>query len=431
MSIAGVAVSGSYPALLRLAFETAVYSALPESYLLSIGVVERIRALPQHKRCHIVGAGKSAAAMAAALETIWPREALPPGVVVTRDGYRQSTWSVSVLLGGHPYPDVRSGLAADQLTAYLDRLDADDHVIALISGGGSSLLSKPVVGVSLQALSDLTRQLMAKGVPIAGLNTVRKHLTTALGGKLARTAYPATVDSIILSDVVGDDPSIIASGPFYPDETTLADARSIIRNAGIIVDQSIMAALNDSANETSKPGDPVFANGTVSVISANCWIDPVTRMLAEADFEVEVIDRHADGDARDLARCHAARALAESGKGKRLALVSGGEATVRLRGNGIGGPNAEYSLQLARELAGQKSIWAIACDTDGTDGLTEAAGAIITPDTCARASALGLQPDQSLATSDSGSFFYALGDAVVSGPTFTNVNDMRIILIDG
>jgi glycerate 2-kinase len=416
--------------LLRSALDIAIHSALPEHYLLETGLIERIAALPRSMRCHIVGIGKGAGAMAAALENAWPRPDLPGGLVVTRDGYGQATWSVSMLQAGHPMPDHRSALAADYLLAYLDRLDQQDFVAVLISGGGSALLSKPVPGVSIDALAKLTAQMMAQGVPIHELNIVRKHLTTTLGGKLARAAFPAQVDAIILSDVAGDDPAIVASGPFHPDPSSLADALAIIRKAGVIVDRSITDALENDANETPTAGDPAFRAVKSTIIPSDCWIAPVSTMLSEAGYEVEVIDRLADDDARVLAIRHAQEALVRRSSGQRLALLSGGEATVQLRGDGIGGPNAEYALQLAVELKGADGIWAIACDTDGTDGPTSAAGAIISPNTLSRAEEVGVSANRALDTSDSGTFFKELGDAVVTGPTLTNINDMRIILID-
>lgn len=420
---------GANIVLLREAFATAVRAAQPENYLKSSGLVERVLALGAGSRIYVVGAGKGSAGMAAALERDWPLPYAPPGLVVARDGYKRPTKSIEVIEAGHPCPDDRNPAAARRMADYLRRCGADDYVIMLVSGGGSSLLSSPVNGVSIDAFAELTRRLMARGVGVKDLNIVRKHLTTQLGGKLARAAFPARVDALILSDVVGDDPTVIASGPVSPDPSTLADARRVIEQYAVPAEPAVLAALADPANETPKPGDPVFTSVRTTVIPSDCWMDPVEALLHEAGYTVRFIDRNAEGDARDLAIRHAALAKQMAGTGRRVALVSGGEATVRVRGEGAGGPNTEYALQLALSLKGCPETYAVACDTDGTDGSSAAAGAVVRPDTLTCAASMSLDAAKSLGKSDSGGFFVALGDALISGPTFTNVNDMRVILI--
>jgi len=416
-------------ALLWRAFETAIAAAHPDRFVAASALVARLRDEPPRGRTVVVGAGKAAASMARALEECWPLSAAPKGLVVTRDGYGVRTQYIEVIEAAHPNPDARCITAAERIAALVTDLAVDDRVIVLLSGGASSLLSWPVPGVELGEYAALLKGLMNAGADIRALNSVRKHLSRLAGGGLAKLCAPAEVDALILSDVTGDDPTVIASGPVSPDPTTLAVARGVLDCAELNASPAIAAALTDACNETVKPFDPVLAHVCCEVVLSDCWVDPVCAFLSTNGYRVRELGRNLEGEATDLARRHAAIALAAVLPGVCTVFVSGGETTVTVRQEGKGGPNHEYALALALALNGSPHVSALACDSDGSDGATDAAGAIITPLTLARATLLSIDPTHLLSINASGEFFDTLGDAVLTGPTYTNVNDIRILLV--
>ena len=385
-------------------------------------------------RTVVVGAGKAAAAMAAALEDAWdgPLE----GLVVTRYGHGLPTRQIDVVEAAHPVPDLAGQDASRQMMELVSDLSADDLVIALISGGGSALLSLPAPGISLTAKQDLNSQLLASGAPIDAINTVRKHLSAIKGGRLAAAAHPARVVTLAISDVPGDDPSVVASGPTVADATTAADAEAILERYNIVVPQSVRDVLRGPDGETPSPGDPRLA-GTVFTFVATplMALRSAAQEARKAGIAAHVLSDAVEGEAREVARPFAAMARHIAAHRDPFVppcvLISGGETTVTVRGAGRGGRNAEFALSLAVALDGAPGIHGIACDTDGIDGIEDNAGAIVTPDTLARAAAGGLDPAACLANNDAYRFFAGLDDLVVTGPTLTNVNDFRAILILG
>lgn len=411
-------------ALLRALFDRAV------------AVADPMRAIPQalparpKGRVVIVGAGKASARMAEAVESVWgPCE----GIVITRYGHARPCQGVEVVEAAHPVPDAAGAKATARILDLLSGLGEGDFVLALISGGASALMVAPVAGVSLDDKRAVNTALLASGAPIDRMNTVRKHLSRVKGGQLAAAAYPAQMLALMISDVPGDDLAFIGSGPTVGDASTPQEAWMALERWSVTVPASVRAALRWGSGVVP-PGDARLSRVKNRVIAA-----PAQSLAAAADLarqagcEVETLGDRVEGEARDIARAHAglARDLAArrvTGAAP-LVLLSGGELTVTRRGDGTGGPNAEYALALALALQGAAGIHAIACDTDGVDGAAEVAGAIIGPDTLARAKALGLDPAASLTRNDAHSFFAALGDQVVTGPTLTNVNDFRAILI--
>ena len=380
---------------------------------------------PPKGRTVVVGAGKAAAAMARAVEERWPGPL--NGLVVTRYGHSVATRFVDVAEAGHPMPDEAGTEAARRIMALVQGLTADDLVLALISGGGSALLSLPAHGVSLGDKRAVNRALLNSGAPIAEINCVRKHLSAIKGGRLALAAQPAQVVSLIISDVPGDDPATVASGPTVPDATSLAEARAILTKYGIAVPASVAAHLDDPASETPKPGDPRFAHVENQVIAtARGSLEAAAAVARRAGITPILLGDDIEGEARTVAVEQARLALAQT---KPCVLISGGETSVTVRGNGRGGRNTEYLLALSLALNGAAGIHAIACDTDGIDGTEDNAGAILTPDSLARARGLGLDAKAMLDDNDGYGFFSALGDLVVTGPTRTNVNDFRAILV--
>lgn len=416
--------------LLLACFSAAVEAAQPRTFLQGTGIVSRLAALPPDRQVHVLGAGKSSAAMAAELERLWPRRAPPTGLVVTRDGYSVATQAIEVIEAGHPLPDERSLAAGKRVEAKLQALGESDYLVMLVSGGGSSLLTYPVEALRLEDLVSVTATMMKCGASVDEINIVRKHLTRLFGGKAALLAPSSHIDALILSDVVGDDPATIASGPVCGDSSTLADARNVLARYGVQASGPVAEALLNPANETPAPGDIAFSKVRTSLVRSDCWMAPVGALLQSCGYEVEIVDRSATGDARELAVRHAALIRKARGEVKRLAMISGGEATVTVRGDGIGGPNSEYALQLAMALDGEAGFCAIACDTDGSDGTSAIAGAIVDGTTVQRGLAEGLDAAAALGRSDSATFFSALGDAVNPGPTMTNVNDLRIALVE-
>jgi len=415
-------------------FRTAVSAAHPATCLPPV--------LPPAplSRLILLAAGKAAGSMAEAAEAHYldqlriAAERLT-GVAVARHGYARHLRRVRMIEAGHPIPDAAGIEGADLALKLADSAAADDLVLVLMSGGASANWVAPADGISFADKQAVTRSLLRSGAAIGEINTVRKHLSRIKGGRLARHAYPAKLLTIAISDVPGDDPSAIGSGPTVPDPTTLADAQAIIAKYKIEAPESVTRALSDQNNESPKSGDPIFA-GSRFVLAAR----PADAMHAAetavraAGYDCISLGDRVEGEARDVAAAHARLAHELRAQGKRAVILSGGELTVTLRGKGRGGPNQEYALALAIALAGLPAIAALAGDTDGTDGgsgaATDPAGALVDGETVARAKAKGLDPATFLADNDSSGFFAALGDLLVPGPTYTNVNDFRAIVVD-
>jgi hydroxypyruvate reductase len=377
-----------------------------------------------------VGAGKAAAAMARAVENHW--EGPLEGLVITRYGHSVSTSRIAVVEAGHPLPDEAGSGAAGRILEAVSGLTEDDLVLALISGGGSSLMSLPAPGLSLADKQTVTNALLRSGAPVGAINCVRKHLSAIKGGRLAAAAAPARVVALVISDVPGDDPAIVASGPTVDDQTSLADARAVLEKFRIEAPDAVLRHLADPASETPKPGDPRLSRSEARVIATAAQaLEAAAQVARSAGVESVVLGDAIEGEARMVAADHARIALDRAAKGETpCVLISGGETSVTVHGQGRGGRNAEFLLALAIALDGAPGIHAIACDTDGIDGTEDNAGAILRPDSIARARSLGLDPAAHLANNDAYGFFAALGDLVVTGPTRTNVNDFRAILID-
>ncbi|HTN98362.1 MAG TPA: glycerate kinase [Nordella sp.] len=384
--------------------------------------------LPTPPRGHtlVVGAGKASAAMALAVEQHW--QGPLSGLVITRYGHGAPCTRIEIVEASHPVPDANGRDAALRMGELVKGLSPDDLLLCLISGGGSALLAAPAPGLTLEDKQSVNRQLLASGAPISEMNCVRKHLSALKGGRLAAAAYPAQIVSLVISDVPGDDPAIVASGPTVPDPTTRQEALAILRKYKFDLPAHVWAFLETDAAETPKPGDPRFAKVRTEMIAAPAQsLAAAAKLAAEAGYRVIDLGDRIEGEARDVAHQQAAQALATQGP---AVILSGGETTVTLKGNGRGGRNAEFALALAIALGGRANISAIAGDTDGIDGSEDNAGALVTPDTLARARAKGLDPQAYLANNDAYSFFASLGDLVVTGPTRTNVNDFRAILIE-
>ncbi len=373
-------------------------------------------------RVVVVGAGKASARMAEAVESVWgPCE----GLVITRDGYGRPCLGIEIVEASHPVPDARGLEATGRMLALLGGLGDADFVLALISGGGSALLVQPAGAITLPELQAVNRALLASGAPIEAMNTVRKHLSRVAGGQLAAAAFPARMLALMISDVPGDDPAFIASGPTVGDA---ADARAILARWDIAVPASVAAVL-DGPTGVLPPGAPALARTENRVIAAPSQSLAAAAALArDAGCAVRLLGDALEGEARDLAADQAAQARALQATmapgDAPVLLLSGGECTVTRRGDGTGGPNAEFALALALALDGRDGIHAIACDTDGVDGAAEVAGAWVGPDRARR-----LDPAAALARNDAHGFFAALGDQIVTGPTLTNVNDFRAILV--
>jgi glycerate 2-kinase len=381
---------------------------------------------PPKGRTIVVGAGKASAAMALAVEDHWKGEL--SGLVITRYGHGAPCKRIEIVEASHPVPDASGRDAALRLGKLVKGLSQDDLVLCLISGGGSALLAAPAPGLTLEDKQSVNRQLLSCGAPISEMNCVRKHLSALKGGRLAATAYPADVVSLIISDVPGDDPAIVASGPTVPDPTTRADALNILRKYKFDLPAHVWAFLETEAAETPKPGDPRFAKVRTKMIAAPAQsLAAAAKLARDAGYRVIDLGDRIEGEAREVAQAQAAEALATKGP---AVILSGGETTVTLKGKGRGGRNAEYALALAIALNGQANISAIAGDTDGIDGSEDNAGALVTADTLKRAKARGLDAKAFLANNDAYSFFAGLGDLIVTGPTRTNVNDFRAILIE-
>ena len=428
----------------------------PHALLLGLYHAAVQRALPlQNTAAHlptspkgrtlVLGAGKAGGAMAQAVEALWPQNAPLSGLVVTRYGHIPPRPAglpvrIEVVEAAHPVPDAAGLQAAERILALAQGLNADDLVLCLISGGGSALLTLPAEGFSLEDKQSINRQLLNSGANIAEMNCVRKHLSRIKGGRLAAACAPARVVTLTISDVPGDDPSIIASGPTVADATTCADALAILRRYAIAVPREVEQALRSGTWETPKPGSPVFAGHAVNMIATpQQSLEAAAEAARAQGLNAYILSDEIEGESREVGKVHAALARAVAkGQGafqKPCVMLSGGETTVTLKpraegaAKGRGGRAGEFCLGLAQALQGQAGVWALAADTDGIDGVEDNAGARVAPDTLQRAQALGLKVDDHLQRNDAYGFFEALGDLVVTGPTHTNVNDFRAILI--
>lgn len=412
---------------------------LRESFSAAVAAADPARVLPPHLpapprgRTLVVGGGKAAASMAAAVEAHWPADAPLSGLVVTRYQHSLPTHRIEVIEASHPLPDGRGEAAALRMLAMAAQLKEDDLLLALISGGGSSLLAAPVEGITLKELRQVTKALLHAGATIQDINTVRKHLMQLSGGRLAQVAQHAQGRALIISDVVGDDPTHIASGPCAPDPTTCLDALDRLKHFGIPLPAGIQlyldACIEGRRSDTPKPGDTCFARMENRIITtAHNSLNAACQVFEQQGIRALQLSERISGDARAIAQQHAALVRACTFN-QPLALITGGETTVALSSShGRGGRNTEYLLALMLAMQGIPA-WAIACDTDGIDGSEDNAGAIITPDTLIRAQALGLRASDYLDRHDSYGFFSRLGDLVQTGPTRTNVNDYRAVLI--
>lgn len=414
-------------ALLRCLFDAAIASAQPA------------RCVPPHLpppprgRLLVIGAGKASAAMAQAVEAHWPGPL--SGLVVTRHGHAVPCERIEIVEASHPVPDAAGLAAARRMLGLVAGLHEDDLVLCLISGGGSSLLPLPAAGLTLQHKQALNRALLKSGATIGEMNCVRRHLSGIKGGRLAAACHPARVLTLLISDVPGDDAINIASGPTVGDPTTCAEALDIVGRYGIELPPPVRTVLESGAGESIKPGDPRLARAEVRMIATpQMALEAAAALARAAGYPAHILGDALEGEARDVGKVLGGLALQTANRSQPFAapcvLLSGGETTVTVRGHGKGGRNVECLLSLGLTLAGHPRIHALAGDTDGVDGQEERAGALLAPDSLARAWALGLRPQDALADNDGHGFFGALGDAVVTGPTLTNVNDFRAILIE-
>ncbi|MBR0691890.1 glycerate kinase [Bradyrhizobium lablabi] len=420
---------------LRSIFDAAVAAAHPDVVLAA-----RLRPVPKG-RIICLAAGKGAGAMAAAAERHYlDALELDPsrlvGIATTRHGHGVPTRRIRVVEAGHPVPDEAGLKAADDTLRLAAEATAEDLLLVLLTGGGSANWIAPVEGVSFAQKQQVNRALLRSGAPIGEMNTVRKHLSRIKGGRLARAGQRAAeIATLAISDVPHDDPSAIASGPTVPDTTTLADARALVAKYNLSVDDAVRRALDDPKNESCKPDDPAFARATFELLAKpRASIDAAVKVAQAAGYETIALGADLEGEAREVAAEHARLAVKARGEGKRVAILSGGELTVTVRGNGRGGPNQEYALALADLLKDTPNISALAGDTDGADGgagsATDPAGALIDQATFAKMKSLGLDPKAYLENNDATGFFAQTGDLLLTGPTLTNVNDVRVILVD-
>ncbi len=407
--------------LLRMLFDAAVNAAGAGA------AVPRHLPPPPRGRTVVIGAGKAAAAMAASAEAHWKGPLA--GLVVAPYGHGAPTSRIDVLEAAHPVPDAAGARAAERIFEAVRGLTADDLVLALMSGGASALLALPAAGLTLDDKRQVTRSLLRSGAAISEMNCVRKHLSAIKGGRLALAAAPAPVVTLVISDVPGDDPSTVGSGPTIADPTTFADARAILAKYRIHLPPAVARHMEAGADETPKPGDArLGAAQSVIIADAKSALAAAALKARASGIETLVLGDDIEGEAREVAAAHAALVLGEK-RARPFVVISGGETTVTVRGNGRGGRNSEYLLALAVALDGARGVYALAADTDGIDGVETNAGAVMTPDTLSRARALGIDPAAHLADNDAFGFFAALGDLVTTGPTRTNVNDFRAILV--
>jgi glycerate 2-kinase len=433
-------------AFLKDLFDTAVSRASPEQ------AMQAFLPAPPKGRTLVLGAGKAGGAMAAAFDALWPRDAALSGLVVTRYGhvplaYRSDVAApggarrIEVVEAAHPVPDAAGQRAAQRIAELTQSLSADDLVVCLISGGGSALLSLPAPGLTLEDKQRVNAALLASGAAIDEMNCVRKHLSAIKGGRLAARCAPARVVTLVISDVPGDDPSVIASGPTVPDTTTCADALRLLDRYGIEVPPAARAGLQSGAFETPKPGDAAFAGHALHLIATpQQSLEAAAARAREQGVEAHVLSDEIEGESREVGKVHAALARAVRRRGQPFArpcvILSGGETTVTVkpqapggRRAGRGGRASEFLLGCAIALQAEPGVWVLAADTDGIDGIEDNAGAIVAPDTLARARAMGLNATDHLDRHDAHGFFEPLGDLVVTGPTYTNVNDFRALLV--
>lgn len=381
-------------------------------------------------RVVVIGAGKASARMAEAVEAEWgPCE----GLVITRYGYGRPCRGIEIVEAAHPVPDQAGHTATRRMLELVSGLGEDDFVLALISGGASALLTAPAGAVTLAEKQEVNRNLLASGAPIGQMNVVRKHLSRVKGGQLAAAAYPARMLALLISDVPGDNPAEIGSGPTVGDASTTEDVRRILQTYKVTVPEAVSAVLEGRSGVLPPESDKLARVDNVIFAAPSQSLEAAAELARSQGSDVEILGDALEGEAREVARDHALlalRRLAARGAGDRpLLLLSGGELTVTRRGGGIGGPNAEYALALALALDGASGISALACDTDGVDGAAEVAGAVVAPDTLAKAAEAGVDATRALEENDAHSFFAAIGDQVVTGPTLTNVNDFRAIRI--
>jgi len=407
-------------------FDAAVRAADPLT-----GIRAHLPAKPKG-RTIVIGAGKGSAQMAAALESCWdgPLE----GVVVTRYGFGAPCRHIEIIEASHPVPDAAGLVASGRLLKLVEDLSEDDLVIALVSGGGSALLPSPAGGLTIEDEIAVNKALLASGAPISAMNTIRKHISTIKGGRLAAAAYPARVVSLVVSDIPGDDPALVASGPTVPGAGTRGDALDLIRLHRIDLPAAVIAHIEGPHSEAPRPDDPRFSRNEVHLIaSAGVSLEAAAEAARKAGIEAAILSDAIEGEAREAAHVHAALAREVLARNRPLAkpvvLLSGGETTVTLTGKGKGGRNSEFLLSLAIDIDGAASIHAIAADTDGIDGSEDNAGAFADGTTGARLRQAGLVPAAMLKNNDAWTAFNAIGDLFVPGPTGTNVNDFRAILI--
>jgi glycerate 2-kinase len=423
----------------------------PRAFLRALYDAAVARALPAHNtapflppppkgRTVVLGAGKAGGAMAAAVDALWPQDAPLSGLVVTRYDhvppvYKARPGRIEVVEAAHPVPDEAGRAAAQRIYELAQGLGADDLVLCLISGGGSSLLAMPAEGLTLEDKQAVNKALLKSGAAIDEMNCVRKHLSAIKGGRLAALCAPARVVTLLISDVPGDAPEVIASGPTVPDPTTCADALAILARYGIAIPDAARAGLECGAFETPKPGDPRFAGHAVHMIATpQRSLEAAAVAARAAGVEAHILSDEIEGESHVVGRVHAALARSVARRGEPFAtpcvILSGGETTVTVKSKGgRGGRATEFLMGCEIALQGEPGVYVLAADTDGIDGIEDNAGAIVTPDTLARAAALGLKAQEFLDRNDAYNFFAPLGDLVVPGPTFTNVNDFRALLI--
>ncbi len=425
-------------AFLRALYDAAVARALPQQV---IGPFLPAPPDPARGRTLVLGAGKAGGAMAAAVDALWPADAPLSGLVVTRydhvpPAYLARPGRIEVVQARHPVPDEAGRQAAQRIAALAHGLTADDLVLCLVSGGASALLALPAPGLTLADKQAVNQALLRSGAAIDEMNCLRKHLSAIKGGRLAAQCWPARVVTLLISDVPGDAPEVIGSGPTVPDPTSCADALAICRRYGITLPPVALAGLESGAFETPKPGDPRFAHHAVHLIATpQASLEAAAAVARTAGVPAHILSDEIEGESRDVGRVHAALARAVVRRGEPFArpcvILSGGETTVTVRGEGgRGGRATEFLLGCALALQGEPGVHVLAADTDGIDGIEHNAGAVVTPDTLARAAALGLKPAEFLDRHDCFTLFERLGDLVVPGPTYTNVNDFRAILVE-
>lgn len=412
--------------LLKNMFLAAIESAQPQ-YTIPACLPQNITG-----KLTVIGAGKASAAMAKAVEDHWQGEL--SGLVVTRYGYGVECQHIEITEAAHPVPDDAGLLAARRIMSLVEGLSENDTVLCLISGGGSSLMSLPLEGISLEEKQDINRALLRSGATISEMNCVRRHLSAVKGGRLAAACYPARLITLLISDVPGDDPCDIASGPTVADATTCQDALDILRRYHITIPQHIENLLATGIAESIKPGDVKLQKSEVHLISTPLMaLQAAAEIAKDQNIPAYILSDSLEGEARDVGKVLAgiARQVAKHGHpfARPCILLSGGETTVTLKGNGRGGRNVEFLLSLAIELNGEAGIWALAGDTDGVDGQEEIAGAVISPETLTKARMKGINARSSLDNNDGHGFFEAIDSSVITGPTLTNVNDFRCILI--